>query len=110
MQDYEARVPTHLWVEGKIRELSTKGVGVYVLHKGERMNGLLLLKIHSKTSGYFQLLTQQRNFDGVLEWISVFSENEAEEAQVDAYIKRSIDRDPDLWVIEVEDSSNPFEL
>lgn len=108
MQDYEPRMPTHLWVEGKIRELSANGVGVYVLHKGERMNGLLLLKIHSETSGYFQLLTQQRNLDGNLEWISVFSENDAKEEQVDAYIERSIDRDPDLWVIEVEDSSNPF--
>ena len=103
----DTRMPTHLWVEGKIRELSSQGIGVYVLNKGERMGGLLLLKLID-CSGQCQLLTQQRNLDGVLEWINALKKSVLDEVQADEYIKRSIDRDPDLWVIEIEGSENPF--
>ncbi len=103
----DTRIPTHLWVEGKIRELSTQGIGVYVLNKGEKMNGLLLLKLVDG-AGLCQLLTQQRNFDGVLEWIDAMNVDRPEERQADEYIQRSITRDPDLWVVEIEGAENPF--
>lgn len=103
----DTRMPTHLWVEGKIRELSSQGIGVYVLNKGEKMGGLLLLKLIEGV-GQCQLLTQQRNLDGVLEWRDALKESVLDEVKADEYIKRSIDRDPDLWVIEIEARENPF--
>jgi hypothetical protein len=35
---------------------------------------------------------------------------EIAESEIDAYIRRSIERDPDVWAIEIEDKemSNPF--
>lgn len=104
------RTPTHIWLEAKIRELSAQGVGVYVTHKGEKMSGLVLLKLRASREEC-KLLTQQRNFDsGVMEWVNVFADDIIDEKKADDYIGRSIQRDPDLWVLEIEDNemNNPF--
>jgi len=105
----ETRIPTHLWVEGKLRELSAQGIGVYVTHKGEKMDGLVLLKL-SNMQGQSRLLTQQRDIDGVMGWINVFDDDVIDESRADDYIARAKDRDPDQWVIEIEGSDmvNPF--
>lgn len=105
----EARMPTHIWVEAKIRELSIQNIGVYVTHKGERNDGLVLLKL-SDLKGHCKLLTQQRDIDGVLGWVNVFGDEIIPEQKADEYIQRSIKRDPDQWVIEVEgaEMANPF--
>ena len=52
-----------------------------------------------------------RDIDGALGWMHALDEEEVEENQIDAYIRRALDRDPDIWVIEIEDKTltNPFE-
>jgi len=102
MSSEQPRTPTHIWVEAKIRELSAQGIGVYLTHKGERMSGLVLLKLSNPQARECKLLTQQRDFDGVLGWVNVFADEIILEQKADEYIVRSISRDPDLWVIEVE--------
>jgi hypothetical protein len=106
----EPRTPTHVWVEAKICELSAQGIGVYVTNKGERMGGLVLLKLSNPPLRECKLLTQQRDLDGALGWGNVFADEIIPEQKADEYIARSISRDPDLWVIEVEQAEmlNPF--
>lgn len=106
----EPRTPTHIWLEAKIRELAAQGVGVYVTHKGEKMGGLVLLKIVNVKARECKLLTQQRDLEGVLGWTNVFTEDMIPEQKADEYINRSVARDPDLYVVEVErsDLQNPF--
>ena len=105
----DRHIPTHLWVEAKIRELSAAGTGVYVARRGNKTGGLVLLKI-SDMGGQCRLLTQQRDLDGKLGWAGALSTETVPENEADAYIARATDRDPDLWVIEVEDREmqNPF--
>lgn len=109
MFEESARLPTHLVVEIKLREITAQGLSYYIAHKGERMGGLILLKL-SNMKGQCKLLTQQRDLDGVLGWINALGEELIEERQADDYITRSTNRDPDLWVIEIEDRemNNPF--
>lgn len=109
MFDQEPRTPTHIWVEAKIRELSAQGIGVYVTQKGEKMGGLVLLKL-SDMKGQCKLLTQQRDLDGVLGWVNVFETEVIEEKRADEYITRANARDPDQWVLEIENAemANPF--
>lgn len=106
---HDERLPTHLWLEAKIRELSAQGVGVYVAQRGDKMGGLVLLKI-SDMMGQCKLLIQQRDIDGVLGWMPALREEIGDEKSADDYIARACQRDPDLWVIEVEDREmkNPF--
>jgi len=105
----DERIPTHLWLEAKIREISASGGGVYVIQRGEKMGGLVLCKI-SDTMGQCKLLTQQRDLDGVLSWMNALKDDVLEEKQADDYIQRAVNRDPDLWVVEIEDRemNNPF--
>lgn len=109
MFEESPRMPTYLWVEAKVRELSMQGIGVYVAQKGEKNDGTVLLKL-SDMAGKSKLLVQQRDLDGALEWVNVLAEDIMEEARADEYIERSMARDPDQWVIEVEnpEMENPF--
>ena len=106
----EERIPTHLWVMAQVRAAFSDGRPTMVLQKGEANSGVVLVKI-AKLDGTCRLLTQQRNLDGELGWVSVFKEKEVSEQQADDYIQRSGQRDPDLWIVESEDPQgrNPFE-
>ncbi len=105
------RLPTHLWVEAHLIRLNAQGQAYYITNKGEQNSGMLLLKL-ADTRGLCRLLIQQRDFiTNKMGWASALAEETVEEAKADEYICRAIERDPDLWVIEIEGSEmqNPFE-
>lgn len=113
MQDYEeeARLPTQLWLDAQLAPLNAQGIFYYITHKGNPASGIVLLKL-SNTRGLCSLLIQQRNFEtGQLEWVHAMEGADIEETEADAYINRAIERDPDLWAIEIEDPArnNPFD-
>ena len=51
------------------------------------------------------------DLDGKLGWLGAFDGRLVPEAEAVAYIARAVARDPDLWVVEVEDREgrHPFE-
>lgn len=104
------RLPTGLWVDAHLRRCMTAAIPVYVVHKGAYASGTVMVKIVVRGAGCF-LLNQMRDVDGVMGWMQVFDDAPVEERRADEHIKRSITRDPDIWVIEVEDATgkNPFE-
>ena len=98
-------------MEGHLRRLNAEGIPYYITHKGAYAGGLVLLKINTIEKGCL-LLVQQRDFEtNKLGWVNALAEELVEESRADEYIQRSIQRDPDLWVIEVEDRNkqNPFQ-
>lgn len=103
------RIPTELWVSAHQRQCDAQGVPFYVVHKGAAAAGTVMVKIVVAGKGCV-LLNQMRDMDGALGWMDVFEAKEVDEARADKYIERSIARDPDVWVIEVEDRTgkNPF--
>jgi len=108
MED-DARLPTGLWLEAKLREMEAAGVSYYVTNKGAYAGGMVMLKLNG-LKGVCRLLIQQRDIDGVLGWIDALDQEQVEEKKADDYIRRSIARDPDVWAIEIEDRAmkNPF--
>jgi hypothetical protein len=104
------RMPTHLLVGAGLARCSAEGVPAAVLRKGERMSGVVLVKISRLEEGA-RLMTQQRDIDGVLGWVPALAQERVPEDEADAYIERARSRDPDLWVVEIEDPSgrNPFD-
>ena len=106
----EDRIPTELWVTAHMRQCMTKGIPVTISHKGEASGGTVMVKIFIAGQGC-KLLNQTRDMDGKMGWMDVFDGEIVEERKADDYIRRTTQRDPDVWVIEVEDKSgaNPFE-
>ena len=95
------RLPTHLRVGAFIRSCSARGIPVAVIRRGEKMSGTVLFKLY-ETSDRCQLMTQMRDTDNNLKWYSTHSESFIKESDAINRIRKSLDRDPDLWVIEVE--------
>lgn len=98
----EPTLPTYLWVEAEIRRLSDLGIGIYVMQRGDATRGMVLQKT-ADTKGQCRLMTQQRDLLGKLVWINALQDDFIEETEADAYIKRAAARDPDMWIIEIED-------
>ena len=106
----EDRLPTELWVAAHLRQCAAKGLPVYVVHKGAPAGGTVMVRIVLRGKGS-KVLNQTRDMDGNMGWMDVYEGEIVDETRADQYIQRAIARDPDVWVIEVEDMSgqNPFE-
>ena len=96
------RLPTDLWVKAHVRRCSTEGVPVIVARRGDPHSGIVILKINQHDAGC-RVMGQIRDLDGELGWLEALNGELVPEAEADAYIARQAERDPDLWVIEIED-------
>ncbi len=106
----DGRLPTDLWVMSHVRRCNGEAIPATVARKGEAKGGTLLLKLNQLDQG-FRVLSQARDIDGVLGWLAAFDGALVPESEADAYIERAVQRDPDLWVVEIEsrDGWHPFE-
>ncbi len=106
----DERLPTHLWTGAFIRRCSAEGIPVTVIHSGEKMGGTVLFKVY-QPPGRCRLLSQMRDLDGNIEWYQLHKEEALDEVEASARVRKSLERDPDLWVIEVEtrDGELPFD-
>jgi len=106
----EDRIPTELWVTAHLRQLTAKGIHHYVVHKGAPAAGTVMVKIIIAGQGC-RLFNQSRDMDGVMGWMDIFDGSIVDEKKADEYAQRSLKRDPDVWIIEVENKTgdNPFE-
>lgn len=80
------------------------GCPVYIVKKGDISSGTVIQKI-SNMAGDCKLMGQQRDLLGKLVWINLLQDDIVPEPEADTYIKKSILRDPDVWVIEIEDKN-----
>lgn len=103
------RLPTALWVSATVRRLSAEGAFAAVMARGEAESGILIVRVNT-LDGYSRIETEGRDLDGRLVWITPLGEEAVSDGDADAYIERARGRDPDLWVVEVEDraGNNPF--
>ncbi|MBU0800375.1 MAG: DUF1491 family protein [Alphaproteobacteria bacterium] len=104
------RIPTSLWLDAHLKVIAAQGIPYTVINKGAYGSGTVMVKIYAPGEGCL-LLQQQRGLDGQMGWLALFKGAVTPEGEVDAYITRAVNMDPDLWVIEVEDREkrNPFE-
>ncbi|MFD1379506.1 DUF1491 family protein [Fodinicurvata halophila] len=105
----EARIPTHIWVMAGVRQSNQQGIPAMLRRRGEAMDGLVYLKI-SLLDGHAWVLTRQRDLDNRLTWVSVPRGEKLSEEDAESYLERAVQRDPDSWIIEVEDPQGAIPL
>ncbi|MEL0113536.1 MAG: DUF1491 family protein [Rickettsiales bacterium] len=98
----EGRLPTELWVKAHVKRCSVAGVPMIVARRGDPHSGIVILKLNQLEAGC-RVMSQMRDLEGKLGWLEALDGALVPEAQADAYIARQAERDPDLWVIEIED-------
>ncbi len=97
-----ARIKTEYWVQANLRRCAVATIPAFVVRRGDRERGMVLVKINTLREGC-KVLTQLRDLAGRLGWLAALDGKLVPETEADAYIARQVDRDPDLWVVEIED-------
>jgi hypothetical protein len=95
-----ARLATGLWVQAYLWRAQAAGLAVYVVARGDPTAGAVAVKCATLDG---QAVAFQRVLDpatGARVWARF---TEGSEAAVDAALDRARRRDPDLWIIAVED-------
>jgi hypothetical protein len=98
----EARLKTRLVVQAAVRLCSVRAVPVAVTRRGDPDAGTILVKLNQREIGCM-VLVETRAPDGARAWLRATGTAPVSEADADAYIARQVRRDPDLWVVEIED-------
>lgn len=97
----EARLKSVIQVKALVRRCDLAAIGVAVTARGDPDAGAILVKLCGRDSGA-AVLTQTRRADGSLGWMRATGEASVTEEEADAYIARQRQRDPDVWVVEIE--------
>ncbi len=104
------RLPTDVWVMAHVRRANDSGIAAYVVRRGAKSGGTVLVKVTQPEQGC-RVLSQVRDLDGNLAWMAALGPDPVSETVADAYIARAVGRDPDVWVVEFEDREgrHPFD-
>ena len=99
----EDRLPTWLWCDALIRRAQTDGASVFVLQKGDKDRGSVLVKV-ATLDGQARAYAPRTDMDGRRIFVDLAAQGVGpDETDVDAYIARTRGYDRDLWIIEIED-------
>ena len=73
-----------------------------VLRKGDARAGTVLVKVIDRRDRSARLYAEAFRGDGERVWMEPVRADT--EAELDAYVERQVGRDPDLWLVEIDDA------
>lgn len=94
------RLTAGLWVSAYLTRLGQANIPAYVTGRGDQSAGAVLVKV-ALLDGTARALERTMDLQtGGRRWMVLA---EGAEPEIDAMLRRQQSRDPDLWVIELED-------
>jgi hypothetical protein len=100
---------TGLWVSAQVRLCDRAFIPATVVRRGDPDAGTVLLKVNRFAAGV-TVYTQASSLDGEPAWSRGTGPAPVSEPEADAYIARQVARDPDLWVVEIEDHKGVYKV
>ena len=95
-----ARLASGLWVSAYLARLRLAAIPAYLARRGDDTAGAVIVKL-ATLDGNARAFVRRWDFASDTRLWTILAEGD--EATVDAALAREGARDPDLWVIEVED-------
>ncbi|WP_424966987.1 DUF1491 family protein [Dinoroseobacter sp. S375] len=95
-----ARLAAGLWVQAYMMRCQIEGIPVYVEARGDGTAGAVIIKLCTLDG---QACAYERRYDLMRDTRSWEVLVEGPEPEVDAALARARSRDPDLWIVAVED-------
>ncbi len=99
---------TAIWASALVRRAQATGASAFVARKGDPDFGAVLVKV-ATLDGRARLLSPARDGDGARVFHDV-TPADGDEREVDAAAAARLSRDPDLWLIEIEDKAGRHHL
>ena len=100
------RLATRIWVQVQIRLCDQQSIPVAITRKGDPQAGAVVVRI-VRGRDLNLLLRRHTLPDGASGWMPVAgarsTDDNITDASAAAYLEKEAARDPDLWVIEIED-------
>lgn len=93
-----ARLKTKLRVSALIRRAQAAGAFAAVLRRGDADAGALWVVVRQGRALF--RYTEQMGLSGRREW---YKDGPFEEAEMQLRVNKAVDRDPDIWIVEIED-------
>ncbi len=106
---FEAKLKSSIWVGAYRRQCELRHVPCMVVARGDDSAGAVLLKLNG-LDGRVVVLGQATAIDGRRIWRALTGPTPVAESGADALIARERARDPDIWVLEIEDPRMEFAL
>jgi hypothetical protein len=94
------RLTAGLWISAYLNRLRLSEIPAYVMAKGDATAGAVLVKVATLDG---QAIIHERRFDLERDTRIWQVLAQGPEAEMDAILGRARARDPDLWIIEIED-------
>jgi len=83
-----------------MRRAQSAGAFAVIVRRGDRDAGAYLVVTREPQTGQYILYRPIRNMEGDRVW---WPKGPLNQSELDIYINRRIDEDPDIWVVEIED-------
>jgi hypothetical protein len=98
----EPRLAARLWVSAQVRLCDAHFIPMVISRRGDPDAGAVLVRLVRGPQTNL-MLARHTQLDGTTGWMTVGGDDAMDDETADAYIGRQVDRDPDLWVLDVED-------
>jgi GMP synthase (glutamine-hydrolysing) len=97
-----ARLKTDFWIQACVRRADRDGIAMAVLRRGDPHAGAVLVRVDMRAEGCI-VWAQTRTAEGEPAWFRGTGATPVPAETADAYIERHRARDPDIWVLDIDD-------
>lgn len=95
------RLKTHIRIAAHLRRASAGGAFATIARRGDPDAGVIFVRILTG-DGTARIYLEARDESGAPVWREAF-EGPRAEAEIEELVAREVRRDPDLWVVDIED-------
>jgi len=103
------RVKSDLWVAAQVRLCDRLTIPAVVVRKGDPDSGAILVRVED-ANRKIVVWTQVTTAEGERGWMRGTGPDPVSAEEAESYVKRAIDRDYDIWILDIEDRQGRYSL